>query len=95
MVYARVSLAHAFTDPEIECVDPTTQRAEGYGEMTGGMLIRDIELSRCRACALSFSHRHQMLNRLSGFGDTAGSSPLLKRSSANSADATSSKSVSA
>lgn len=49
VVYARVSLAHNFAEPEIECFDPTTQKAQGFGELTGGYVLRDLELSRCRA----------------------------------------------
>jgi len=48
VVYARVSLASNHTDTEIECLNPTNQRADGFGEMTGGMLVRHLDLSHCK-----------------------------------------------
>ncbi|GAA94663.1 uncharacterized protein L969DRAFT_49438 [Mixia osmundae IAM 14324] len=47
-VYARVSLAYAFVEPEIECYDPTTQKSAGFGELEGGMILRDVPLRKCR-----------------------------------------------
>lgn len=49
VIYARVSLALPFCEPELECVDPKTGKSQGFGELTGGMLIRDLELGKCRA----------------------------------------------
>lgn len=48
IVYARVTLAQAFAEPEIECVDQTTQKSQGFGELTEGFLVRSLELGRCR-----------------------------------------------
>ncbi|KNZ60213.1 hypothetical protein VP01_1595g3 [Puccinia sorghi] len=39
VVYARVSLASNHTDTEIECINPTNQKGDGFGEMTGGILL--------------------------------------------------------
>ena len=39
VVYARVSQAHKYLDPELECVQPSTAKAEGLGELKGGMLF--------------------------------------------------------
>ncbi|KAI9163396.1 Exosome complex component RRP40 [Paramyrothecium foliicola] len=38
LVYARVSLANKHMDVEIECVSPSTGKADGLGPLTGGML---------------------------------------------------------
>ncbi|KAI0475881.1 hypothetical protein GGR56DRAFT_665773 [Xylariaceae sp. FL0804] len=47
LVYARVSLANRHMDPELECVSPTTGKAEGLGPLTGGMLY-NISLGMAR-----------------------------------------------
>ncbi|KAJ3344345.1 exosome non-catalytic core subunit rrp40 [Gonapodya sp. JEL0774] len=39
LVYARVSLANRDMEPELECVDQTTGRAEGFGELKGGFVV--------------------------------------------------------
>ncbi|WAQ89946.1 hypothetical protein PtA15_11A638 [Puccinia triticina] len=48
VVYARVSLALNHTETEIECTNPTNQKADGFGEMTGGMLLRHLDLTHCK-----------------------------------------------
>lgn len=48
VVYGRVSLAMPFCEPEIECFDAKTGKAQGFGELQGGMLIRGLELVKCR-----------------------------------------------
>ncbi|KAH9454959.1 hypothetical protein MJO28_012675 [Puccinia striiformis f. sp. tritici] len=48
VVYARVSLALNYTETEIECINPTNQKSDGFGEMTGGMLIRHLDLTHCK-----------------------------------------------
>lgn len=48
VVYARVSLALPFIEPELECMDPTTMKANGFGEMIGGYLMRDLDLRNSR-----------------------------------------------
>ncbi|PPR00453.1 hypothetical protein CVT24_004514 [Panaeolus cyanescens] len=47
LVYARVSLAHKDMDPELECFDAQTRKAEGFGEIKGGFLVR-CSLKMCR-----------------------------------------------
>jgi exosome complex component RRP40 len=47
LVYARVSLAHKHMDAELECVSPTTGKADGLGPLVGGMLFR-ISLGMAR-----------------------------------------------
>ena len=47
LVYARISLANKHMDPELECAHPTTGRAEGLGELKGGMVF-NISLGMAR-----------------------------------------------
>ena len=47
VVYARVSLANKHMDPELECVNPSTGKADGLGELKGGMVF-DISLGMAR-----------------------------------------------
>ncbi|KAE9391030.1 exosome complex exonuclease RRP40 [Gymnopus androsaceus JB14] len=47
LIYARVSLAHKDMEPELECFDAQTRKAEGFGELKGGFLIR-CSLRMCR-----------------------------------------------
>ncbi|WVF69354.1 hypothetical protein IAT40_004130 [Kwoniella sp. CBS 6097] len=47
LVYARVSLANRDMEPEIECFDPNTGKAEGFGELKGGLMVT-CSLQLCR-----------------------------------------------
>ncbi|KAI0883976.1 uncharacterized protein GGS22DRAFT_166534 [Annulohypoxylon maeteangense] len=47
LVYARVCLANRHMDPELECVSPSTGKADGLGPLNGGMLF-DISLGMAR-----------------------------------------------
>ncbi|EMD39565.1 hypothetical protein CERSUDRAFT_111881 [Gelatoporia subvermispora B] len=47
LLYARVSLAHKDMEPELECFDAQTRKAEGFGELKGGFLI-NCSLRMCR-----------------------------------------------
>ncbi|KAI8957103.1 hypothetical protein F5Y11DRAFT_340821 [Daldinia sp. FL1419] len=47
LVYARVCLANRHMDPELECVSPSTGKADGLGPLNGGMLF-DISLGMSR-----------------------------------------------
>lgn len=38
-MYARVSLAHKDMEPELECFDAQTHKADGFGELKGGYLV--------------------------------------------------------
>ncbi|KAK4054329.1 exosome non-catalytic core subunit rrp40 [Microbotryomycetes sp. JL221] len=49
VVYAHLLATPPFSEPEISCVDSTTQKASGFGELTGGFVIRGVELNRCRS----------------------------------------------
>ncbi|RKP09078.1 hypothetical protein THASP1DRAFT_34496 [Thamnocephalis sphaerospora] len=47
LIYARVSLADKDMEPELECLNPTTGRSEGYGELKDGFMIT-CSLGHCR-----------------------------------------------
>ncbi|KAJ7644201.1 hypothetical protein FB45DRAFT_897212 [Roridomyces roridus] len=47
IVYARLSLAHKDMEPELECFDAQTHKAEGFGELKGGFMVR-CSLRMCR-----------------------------------------------
>ncbi|KAK7681571.1 hypothetical protein QCA50_015304 [Cerrena zonata] len=47
VLYARVSLAHKDMEPELECFDAQTHKAEGFGELKGGFLVK-CSLKMCR-----------------------------------------------
>ncbi|KAJ3722118.1 exosome complex exonuclease RRP40 [Lentinula guzmanii] len=47
LIYARVSLAHKDMEPELECFDAQSRKAEGFGELKGGFLVR-CSLRLCR-----------------------------------------------
>lgn len=55
LVYGHLLATPPFSEPEISCVDPSTQKASGFGELQGGFLIRHVELGRCRACVYAFA----------------------------------------
>jgi exosome complex component RRP40 len=48
LLYARISHSSSSMEPELECVDPTTGKAEGYGELKGGLLV-EASLALCRS----------------------------------------------
>ena len=54
LVYARVSLAHKDMEPELECFDAQTRKADGFGELKGGFLVR-CSLKMSRKCVLQYS----------------------------------------
>ena len=47
VVYARVSLSHKDMEPELECFDVNTGKAEGFGELKGGFIVQ-CSLRLCR-----------------------------------------------
>ncbi|RUP44492.1 LOW QUALITY PROTEIN: hypothetical protein BC936DRAFT_149384 [Jimgerdemannia flammicorona] len=48
LVYARLSLANKDMEPELECVNPATGKADGFGELKGGFVFK---------CSLGLSRR--------------------------------------
>ncbi|KAJ1967079.1 exosome non-catalytic core subunit rrp40 [Dispira parvispora] len=47
VVYGRLTLAHTYMEPEIECYNSTTGKADGYGELQGGFVIQ-VSLHLCQ-----------------------------------------------
>ncbi|KAF8319753.1 exosome complex exonuclease RRP40 [Clavulina sp. PMI_390] len=60
LVYCRVSLANRDMEPEVECVDPTTHKAEGYGELKSGFMV-NCSLGLARSF---ISQAHPLLPKL-------------------------------
>lgn len=48
LVYARLATANKDIEPEIECVDPTTGKSAGFGELKGGLLVEGLSMQWCR-----------------------------------------------
>ena len=48
LVYARLATANKDIEPEIECVDPTTGKSAGFGELKGGLLVEGLSMLWCR-----------------------------------------------
>ncbi|KAI8136905.1 hypothetical protein BJV82DRAFT_661645 [Fennellomyces sp. T-0311] len=47
LVYCRVAMANRDMEAELECVNPTTGKADGFGELKGGHVIK-CSLGLCR-----------------------------------------------
>ncbi|KAF7726436.1 exosome non-catalytic core subunit rrp40 [Apophysomyces ossiformis] len=47
LVYCRVAMANRDMEAELECVNPTTGKADGFGELQGGYVIK-CSLGLCR-----------------------------------------------
>jgi exosome complex component RRP40 len=48
LVYARVATANKDIEPEIECVDPSSGKSAGFGELKGGLLVDGLRMGWCR-----------------------------------------------
>ncbi|KAH7103017.1 exosome complex exonuclease RRP40 [Auriculariales sp. MPI-PUGE-AT-0066] len=55
LVYARISLAHKDMEPELQCFDAQTRKAEGYGELKGGFMTK-CSLGTARTLLLDETH---------------------------------------
>jgi exosome complex component RRP40 len=62
-VYARLSLANRDMEPEIECFDAATGKAEGFGELKGGLLLT-VSLELCRQYVSDVTRIESCLARL-------------------------------
>ena len=51
LLYARVTHAHKDMDPELECFDAQTRKADGFGELNGSFVVR-CSLKMCRRCVV-------------------------------------------
>lgn len=67
LVYARVSSAERYLEPELECVRPATGKADGLGELKGGMLF-DISLGFARRLLLSRPREDGQISILEDLG---------------------------
>lgn len=47
LVYCRVAMANKDMEAELECINPTTGRADGFGELKGGYVFK-CSLGLCR-----------------------------------------------
>lgn len=47
-MYARVATANKDIEPEIECIDPSTGKSAGFGELKGGLLVDGLSMKWCR-----------------------------------------------
>jgi exosome complex component RRP40 len=46
-VYCRISQAHSDMEPELECVNPSNGKSDGYGELKDGFMVQvNLKLSR-------------------------------------------------
>lgn len=48
LVYARVATANKDIEPELECVDPSSGKSAGFGELKGGLLVDGLNMGWCR-----------------------------------------------
>ncbi|KAJ3413518.1 Exosome component 3 [Chytridiales sp. JEL 0842] len=48
LVYARISLANKDMEPELDCINPATGKADGYGELKEGFMFT-CSLGLCRS----------------------------------------------
>ncbi|KAL2161377.1 hypothetical protein VTH06DRAFT_8600 [Thermothelomyces fergusii] len=55
LVYARVALANRHMDPELECVDAATGRADGLGPLAGPGCVFDVSLGFARRLLMARS----------------------------------------
>ncbi|KAI8055805.1 hypothetical protein BDF22DRAFT_672278 [Syncephalis plumigaleata] len=63
LIYARISLADKDMEPELECINPSTGKSEGYGELTDGFMVtcslaHSLRLLRPNAAALTALGQH-------------------------------------
>lgn len=75
LVYCRVSLANKFMDPEVECFNNQTGKADGFGELKGGMLFT-ISLGLARRLLGDGKKLRHLRIRQSGQGKVAMSTGL-------------------
>ena len=67
LVYARVATANKDIEPEIECVDPSTGKSAGFGELKGGLLVDGLSMGWCRKL-----YNNNNNNKKRGGGGTSG-----------------------
>lgn len=68
LVYARVSLANRHMDPELECVNPSTGKADGLGPLKDGMVF-DVSLGFARRLLMAKSREEGKVEVLEALGE--------------------------
>ncbi|KAK3395483.1 hypothetical protein B0T20DRAFT_443128 [Sordaria brevicollis] len=68
LVYARVSLANKHMDPELECVSPSTGKADGLGPLKDGMVF-DVSLGFARRLLMAKSREEGKVEVLEALGE--------------------------
>ncbi|KAL2132031.1 hypothetical protein VTI74DRAFT_4290 [Chaetomium olivicolor] len=72
LVYARVSLANRHMDPELECVNPATGKADGLGPITGPGCVFDVSLGFARRLLMARSREDGGIGVLEMLGGEEG-----------------------
>lgn len=70
-MYARVSLAHKHLEPELECFNASTGKADGMGELKEGMVF-DISLGMARRLMMAKTKEEGGIAILEEFGEKGG-----------------------
>ncbi|EGZ76712.1 uncharacterized protein B0T23DRAFT_310943 [Neurospora hispaniola] len=68
LVYARVSLANRHMDPELECVNSSTGKADGLGPLKDGMVF-DVSLGFARRLLMAKSREEGKVEVLEALGE--------------------------
>ncbi len=76
LVYARVALAAKHLDTELECVDPTTGKADGLGPLVGGMVFVVSQLM-ARRLLMATSAKAKTKTATSSSRDSSGGVAVL------------------
>ncbi|KAI8611621.1 hypothetical protein BC830DRAFT_1068320 [Chytriomyces sp. MP71] len=71
LVFARVSLANKDMDPELDCINPTNGKGDGYGEMKGGFMFK-CSLGLCRSLMDPSNPFMQQLGNVCAFETAVG-----------------------
>ncbi|KAL7748715.1 exosome non-catalytic core subunit rrp40 [Sorochytrium milnesiophthora] len=76
LVYARVSMASKDMDPELECVNASTGKADGYGELKGGNVFK-TSLGLARSLRTSTHPMLQLLSKQVAFEIASGMNGIV------------------
>lgn len=71
VVYARISLAHKHLEPELECLNSSTGKADGMGELKEGMIF-DVSQSMARRLMFAKTREEGGVCVLDEFGEKGG-----------------------
>jgi exosome complex component RRP40 len=68
-----VATANKDIEPEIECLDPSTGKSAGYGELKGGYVIDGLSMAYCRRLLLLGGGVLEAVGAVCGFECAVGS----------------------